>query len=263
MADREGGHGNANGERQRPVSGATLPWRRSHPGSLDTGGRTTGMDETALPKGVGHETLLDVVAGWHTAGAAEAPALTADVADETGIADAVGRQTRFLESEGQRHRLTDAGAPLAAALDDGRGAEARTHARDLFEAWPFTDRVVGLVRGNPLPEDALVRQVLALAGLDPERSRHRTGGRALVETLAWAGLLDWTPEGYAPGPATGTDEPSEALSLTLELGVDVDPEMVESLVASLRAGLLDGDGPDSVPRVEATIETDEASGAED
>ena len=220
------------------------------------------MEETALPKGVGHETLLDVVAGWHAVGGAEAPAPTADVADETGIADAVGRQTRFLESlgvlesEGRHHRLTDRGASLAAALDDGRSAEARTHARDLFEAWPLTDRVVGLVRGNPLPEDTLVRQVTALAGVDPERSRYRTGARALVETLAWAGLLDWTPEGYAAGPATGAGESGETLGLSLEVGVDVDPDQVESLVAALRAGLLDDEGG-STPRLEATISTDE------
>ena len=223
------------------------------------------MEESALPKGVGHETLLEVVAGWHAVGAAEEPAQTAEVAEETGITDAVGRQTRFLESlgvlesEGQRHRLTDEGASLADALDDGRGAEARTHARDLFEAWPLTDRVVGLVRGNPLPEETLVRQVTALAGVAPERSRHRTGARALVEALAWAGLLDWTPEGYAPGPATAAGESGEALSLSLELGVDVDPEQVESLVAALRAGLLD-DEAESVPRLEATIATDERTG---
>ena len=215
------------------------------------------MDETALPKGVGHETLLSVVAGWHGAGAATDPVLTATVSETTGIEDAVGRQTRFLESlgvleaEGQRHRLTEAGAPLAAALDAGRSAEARSHARTLFEAWPFTDRVVGIVRGNPLAEDALVRQVGALAGTDLDRSRHRTGTRALVETLAWAGLLGWEEGAYVPGPATS--EGGEALRLSLELGVDVDAEQVEALVAALRSGLLeDGEG---VPNLEATVET--------
>lgn len=218
------------------------------------------MDDTALPKGVGHETLLEVVAGWHAVGAADAPALTADVSGATGIADAVGRQTRFLESlgvlvaEGQRHRLTEEGAALAAALDAGRAAEARTHARSLFDAWPFTDRVVGLVRGNPLDEETLVRQVATLAGVDGTESRHRSGARALVETLAWAGFLDWEAGAYVPGPVTDDGGTSEALHLSLDLGVDVDPDQVEALVGALRAGLLTDD--EGLPRLEATVGTD-------
>ncbi len=91
------------------------------------------------------------------------------MSETTGIEDVVGRQTRspeslgVLEAEGQRHRPTEAGAPPAAALDDGRSAEAQSHVRTLFAAWAFADRVVGIARRNPLAEDALGRQVEALA----------------------------------------------------------------------------------------------------
>ncbi|MFB6121211.1 MAG: hypothetical protein ABEJ68_08870 [Halobacteriaceae archaeon] len=154
------------------------------------------MTERPIPKGVSPETFREVVAGWAAVGADEEPRYTADVEEETGISDAVGRQTRFLESlgvlgrDGQRHRLTDAGAEFARALDEGETDRARESLRDLLADWPVTEDVRGLLRGNPTDREQLVRHLAVLTEQDRDESRVSSGLGTLLDLYDWAGVLE-------------------------------------------------------------------------
>jgi len=88
-------------------------------------------DDPPVPRGVSRETLLEILAGWYGAGAAEEPVHTGDVADRTSV--------------GQRHRLTDRGVPLAAALADGEDARIET-------SLSGADVAVGTAGGEGQPE---------------------------------------------------------------------------------------------------------------
>ncbi|MCG1003897.1 MULTISPECIES: hypothetical protein [Halobacterium] len=169
-----------------------------------------------IPKGVSLDTLEDIVAGWDTVGAAAEPKYTTDVADATGISDAVGRQTKFLEevgvldSDGQKHRLTDEGQALAGALavdDDERASE---RANDLLADWAVTEAVRGIVRENPSSEDDLVPLVGAVTGQDPENGRARSGITTLLNLYDWAGLLDRDDERYVLPEDERPAEPAAA-----------------------------------------------------
>jgi len=153
------------------------------------------MTDRPIPKGVSPETVREVVAGWAAAGAVEEPTYTADVEEETGIADAAGRQTRFLESlgvldaVGQRHELTEAGADLARALDAGETERARDRLAALLDDWPPTEDLRDLLRGNPTERDRLVEHLAVIAGQDPDESRVSSGLGTLVDLYEWAGTL--------------------------------------------------------------------------
>lgn len=195
-----------------------------------------------VPKGVSLDTLRAVIAGWDAVGAAAEPKHTTDVADATGISDAVGRQTRFLEDigvlaeDGQKHRLTERGQALAGALavDDDERASGR--ARELLADWPVTEAVRGVVRGNPSTEDELVGLVATVTGHDPDANRVRSGITTLLALYDWAGLLDrdedgryFLPEGEHPTDgATPDDHGTDAESVVEAVAEEREAETDES-----------------------------------
>jgi hypothetical protein len=215
-------------------------------------------DDDPIPRGVGRDTLLEILAGWYEAGAAEAPVHTGTVADRTGHPDATARQTRFFEAIGalepaddQQHRLTERGTPLAAALADGETDLARERTYGLLAGWPLTVRARDLLRGDPLGEDDLLPRLASFADADLDASRDRVGLRTLLDLWAWAGALDRTDDGlYLPGRVDGGESGTvgsavatteETLRVGLELSVDLDTEQVEDLVAGIRRGLEAGE----------------------
>ncbi|WP_254821588.1 hypothetical protein [Haloglomus halophilum] len=219
-------------------------------------------DDAPIPRGVSRDTLLDILAGWYEAGAAEEPAHTGTVADRTGHPDATARQTHFFEAIGalepaddQRHRLTERGTPLAAAIADGEDDLARERAYGLLAAWPLTVRARDLLRGDPLGEDDLLPRLASFADADLDASRDRVGLRTLVDVWTWAGALDRADDGrYLPGrvdPGSGGGGPGtdaggtadETVRVGLELSVDLDAEQVSELVAGVKRGLEAGEGP--------------------
>lgn len=169
-----------------------------------------------IPKGVSLDTLLQIVAGWSAVGAAAEPKYTSTVEDATDIADAVGRQTRFLEElgllepEGQQHRLTDRGQALAGAVAVEDEVQARKHAREALAEWPVTVQVRGIVRENPTAEADLVPLVAAVTGQDLDADRVRSGLTTLLELYDWAGLLDRDEEGRYRLPETERAEEAAA-----------------------------------------------------
>lgn len=144
-------------------------WSNSH---------TTFMtDKNHIPKGVGLDTLLDILAGWAAVGAAAEPQYTSEAEDLTGVTDAVGRQTRFLEdigvleAEGKKHELTEAGKGLTGPLVMDEREKARERARELLTEWPVTEEIRGIVRENPMSEEQLAPLVAGLIGEDPDTGR--------------------------------------------------------------------------------------------
>jgi hypothetical protein len=209
-------------------------------------------DDTPIPRGVSRDTLLEILAGWYEAGAAEEPVHTGTVAERTGHPDATTRQTRFFEAVGvlepaddQRHRLTERGTPLAAALAEGEDDLARERAYGLLAGWPLTVRARDLLRGDPLGEADLLPRLAALADADLDASRDRVGLRTLVDLWRWAGALDRTDDGrYLPGRVdggsgggSGAPRADETLRVGLELSVDIDAEQMAELVAGVKRGL--------------------------
>lgn len=154
-----------------------------------------------IPKGVSVETLREIVIGWAATGGAVEPQQTTAVAKWTGITDAVGRQTRFLEAVGileqvgQNHRLTDAGKSLAGALMIPDPALAAEQANELLADWDLTDKVRGILRANPLPRATIVPLVATLAGEDLSASRVRTGITTLLDLFEWADIVARDAEG--------------------------------------------------------------------
>ncbi|PSQ22137.1 hypothetical protein BRD04_05035 [Halobacteriales archaeon QS_9_67_17] len=181
------------------------------------------MTERPIPKGVSLDTLRDIVAGWAAVGAADEPQYTSDVAEATGISDAVGRQTRFLEavdvleSEGQHHVLTEAGAPLAQALDSGATDEAREHATDLLGDWTVTDELYGLLRRNQVEREQLERHLAAITDHDHTNSRVSSGVGTLLDLYEWAGLLDRDDEDRCRIPEARRETKDEVAELRREL----------------------------------------------
>ena len=181
------------------------------------------MTERPIPKGVSLDTLRDIVAGWATVGAADEPQYTSDVAEATGISDAVGRQTRFLEavdileSEGQHHVLTETGAPFAQALDSGATDEAREHATDLLADWTVTDELYGLLRRNRIEREQLERHLAAITDHDHTNSRVSSGVGTLLDLYEWAGLLDRDDEDRYRIPEARTEPADEVAELRREL----------------------------------------------
>jgi hypothetical protein len=57
-------------------------------------------DDEPIPRGVSRDTLLEILAGWHGAGAAEEPVHTGTVTERVSHPDATARQTRFFEAIG-------------------------------------------------------------------------------------------------------------------------------------------------------------------
>ncbi|NIC00051.1 hypothetical protein [Halobacterium sp. R2-5] len=224
-----------------------------------------------IPKGVSRDTLEDVVAGWEAVGAAAEPKHTADVEDATGLADAVGRQTRFLEdvgvleADGQEHRLTERGQALAGALAVGDDGRARERARGLLADWPVTETVRGVVRGNPSDEGELVPIVAAVTGHDPEASRVRSGVTTLLDCYDWAGILERDEDGRYRLPDDGERESSAAASP----GVASPTATADEEAAAARCGISLGSPPESGGErsetgdpVEVLGETDAADVAE-
>jgi len=228
------------------------------------------MTEHAIPKAVGFETFTDVVAGWLAAAANDEPQYTAAVEDATGVSDAVGRQTKFLEelgvleADGQKHELTDRGEALAAALRDGDDDRAADSLADLLREWPVTDHLRGILRDNSLSEDRLVAVLAALVGRDPSEDRVRTGLTTLLDCYEWTGLLacdddtyrlpesaeregsdvsvgdllaDVLAEGSVDARSPGTRGEDGALAVSLDLSLDAEPEEIERLVRGIRRGL--------------------------
>ncbi len=172
-------------------------------------------DNYHVPKGVSLETLFEILSGWSAVGAAAEPQYTADVEELTEIADAVRRQTRFLEDvgvlepEGQKHRLTDRGEALASALAIDEPQRAREAAREVLSDWRLTDEIRGVVRENPVPEDELVDLVATLADEDVDSSRVRSGVSTLLELLEWADLLERDASGRYRLPDDAEPPPIE------------------------------------------------------
>jgi len=230
------------------------------------------MTEVHVPKGVSRETLLDVVAGWYDAGAAEEPVHTSTVADELGLADSVSRQTRFLESlgvlaaENQQHRLTDEGAELGAARADGDTAATVEALRALLSRWPLSESLEAALSGGSLSEAAVVAELADAVDESPE-GRVRTGLTTLLDCYVWTGLAERVegryrlPEGTEA--ASGEDGNRNTLSVGLELSVDVDPEDVGGLVAALRRGLaseLEESETPTAPSIAADVDIDDEAG---
>jgi hypothetical protein len=214
-------------------------------------------DDAPIPRGVGRDTLLDILTGWYEAGAAEAPVHTGTVAERTGHPDATARQTRFFETIGalesvddQQHRLTKRGTPLAAALADGETGLASERAYGLLAGWPLTARARDLLRGDPLTADDLLPRLASFADADLDASRDRVGLRTLLDLWTWAGALDRTDDGlYLPGRVDGAGgggdgtSAEETLRVGLELSVDLDAEQVSEMVAAVKRGLEAGEEP--------------------
>lgn len=207
-----------------------------------------------MPRGVSRATLFDVVRGWYAAGAAEEPVQTSTVADDLDLADSVSRQTAFLESlgvlrsDGQRHRLSDAGAAVGRHLGTDHGA-AREDLRRLLRAWEPTEEVRDLLSGRSLSTEALVVELADRFGADPDASRDHTGLSTLLECYTWAGLVDGDGERYQW--VAETDETTDqTLTVSLELGVDLDTDDVGELVTAV-AETLDDDA-------ESVVEADVA-----
>ncbi|MFB6196152.1 MAG: hypothetical protein ABEI80_08260, partial [Haloplanus sp.] len=205
------------------------------------------MTERPIPKGVSPETLRDIVAGWAAVGADDAPRYTSDVEEATGISDAVGRQTRFLEAlgvlerQGQRHELTDEGAALARALDAGETDRAREEARQLLSDWDVTTDVTRLLYGNPLDRDRLVRHLAALVDQDRDESRVSSGLGTLLDLYEWTGVLERDDAGRyrlppeAAGVATDLVELRHELDETrAELSADIE-RMRDALESTVEA----------------------------
>ncbi|MFC7175985.1 hypothetical protein [Halosegnis marinus] len=201
--------------------------------------------------------------GWYAAGAADAPVDTADAAAAAGYSDATTRQTPFLEAvgvldaEGRDHRLTDRGAALAAALDAGDEAAARERFYTLLAGWPPTAQVRDLLRGGAMTEDELLPRVADLTGADLDAGRERVGCRTLLDLFAWAGALDRTDDGrYLPGrvETRAVERERSALTVGIELSVDVDPDDVENLVRAVRSGLDDEEATLSAELDGVTVE---------
>lgn len=176
------------------------------------------MTETPLPKGVSTDTLRQIIAGWYEAGADEEPRYTSAVEDETGIADAVGRQTRFLEdtdiltAEGQKHRLTEQGEMLAKMLAEGEEGRARGRARDILSNWEFTNEIEGILRKNPTEEESLVPLIASAAGQDIDDNRVRNGVTTLIDLYEWSGMLERDEQGrYRLPPEKREPEAVEGL----------------------------------------------------
>lgn len=174
------------------------------------------MSEHHIPKGVGLDTLREILAGWAEAGADESPRYTADVEERTSVSDVVGRQTRFLEELGvlephrQKHRLTDAGATLANALAAGEDDRAREQARALLADWPLTEEIRGVVAENPTDEAELVPIVADLADQDLDAARVESGISTLLDAYEWAGLLERDGEGRYRLPEEGDADTGSA-----------------------------------------------------
>jgi hypothetical protein len=153
------------------------------------------VSEHHIPKGVSLETLQEIVTGWASVGAAVEPQYTSAVEDATGISDAVGRQTRFLEEievlnrVGQRHELTDTGLVLAGALVAENSSLAAEQARRIPMDWELTADVRGVVRQNPMSREDLVPVVASLAGVDPDTSRARSGITTVLDLFEWSHVL--------------------------------------------------------------------------
>ena len=223
------------------------------------------MSELHVPKGVSRETLLDIVAGWYDAGAAEEPVQTGTVADHLDLADSVSRQTRFLESLGvltaekQRHRLTDEGAELGAALAAEETGRAVESLRSLLAAWPLSETLTQALSGGSLSAAAVVAELADAVETSPE-GRVRTGLTTLLDCYVWTGLLERTCDRYRL-PETGeatTDDGSES---TLSVGLE--PEDVEGLVTALRRGLateLDEPADATMPSIAADVDLDDDAG---
>lgn len=223
------------------------------------------MPEIHVPKGVSRETLLDVVRGWYETGAAESAVHTASVADHLGLADSVSRQTRFLESlgvleaEDQQHRLTDDGARLGSALSENETATAVETLRGLLADWAFSDALHATLDGRDLSEAAVVAELADHLGESPE-GRIRTGLTTLLDCYVWTGLVEretgrYRLPGGAQGESGAESDDGDTLRVGLELSVDLDPEDLEGLVASLRRGLAADmdDGGESAPRLQADV----------
>lgn len=165
------------------------------------------MSEHHVPKGASFDTLTEIIAGWREAGADEEAKYTSDVEEATGIADAVGRQTRWLEElgvlerDGQRHRLTKRGAELAEAFMEEDEEVARETMGELLGGWRLTEDVRGLLRANPLDEDEATDAVAAFAGEDPGSARARSGVTSLLQLYEWANILERDSEGRLRIPA--------------------------------------------------------------
>ncbi|PHQ38580.1 hypothetical protein DJ69_10830 [Halorubrum persicum] len=160
------------------------------------------MGEHHVPKGVSLDTLREIVAGWAAVGAAVEPRYTADVEDATGISDAVGRQTRFLEDigvlerSGQQHELTDEGQALAGALVAEDQSLAAERGRELLTDWELTETLRGVLRQNPMDRDDLVAVVASLAGADPSAGRVQSGVTTLLDLFEWTGVLTRDDDRY-------------------------------------------------------------------
>lgn len=230
------------------------------------------MTDLHVPKGVSRETLLDIVAGWDDAGAAEEPVRTATVAEGLGLADSVSRQTRFLESlgvleaDGQQHRLTDAGAELGAARADGDTAATVEALRSLLSRWSLSDRLERALGSESLSEAAVVAELADAVDESPE-GRVRTGLTTLLDCYVWTGLVERVDGRYRlpdAAEAAGEEEGERnTLSVGLELSVDLDPEDVEGLVAALRRGLateLEDREAAAAPSIAADVDLDDDAG---
>ncbi|MFB6126290.1 MAG: hypothetical protein ABEJ79_03185 [Halolamina sp.] len=227
------------------------------------------MSDTPIPRGVSRETLFDVVRGWYAAGAAEEPVHTATVADDLDLADSVGRQTAFLESlgvlqpDGQQHRLSDAGAAMGRHLSTDHGA-AREDLRRLLWAWDPTEEVRSLLSGRSLSATAAIIELADRFGADPDVSRDHSGLSTLLDCYLWAGLVESDGDRYEW--VADEDEPSDrTLTVSLEVGVDLDTDDVGRLVAAVTENLDAGSGPvveADIPSEVATAVTDGPSPGE-
>lgn len=222
------------------------------------------MTRHPVPKGVSLDTLRDIVAGWAAVGAAAAPRNTADVAEATDIADAVGRQTRFLEAidvleqRGQQHRLTDAGQAVAGALmaDD---AVAADRFRDVLSDWGLTKQLRGVLRDNPMSEEALVPVAAGIAGVDPDSDRIHSGLTTLLDCYEWADVLERGDDGRYRLPDDTDEETTEPS------GVDAEPsqgdaEMSEAEVGVKAVSGAVGDEPDASEADDEPSQGDAESG---
>ena len=203
------------------------------------------MTELHVPKGVSRETLLDVIRGWHEAGADAEPVNTATVADSLDLADSVSRQTRFLESVGvlethdQQHRLTESGAALGRALAEADTPGAVERFGSLLAEWSLSETLRAALAGRSLSEAAVVAELSDAVGEEPA-GRVRTGLTTLLDCYVWTGLIERDGDRYRLPDDSTTEEPEgdrSTLNVGLELSVDLDPEDVEGLVTALRKGL--------------------------